>query len=267
MDARDLDARLAEARQITGAAAALARRHFEHLHRLETETKGLQDYVSAADREVEALLRERVARAFPGEGFLGEEGGLEGGTEALWVADPIDGTTNFLRGLPLFGVSLAFVQGGVTQLGIIEEPAAHATYAARRGGGATRNDAPVRVRACAGLERAVVGLGFNLRQDRDTFMACLTRLFDAGAEFRRLGSATMGLAYVAAGRLDAFWQLHLSAWDVLAGLLLVEEAGGVASDFLAADGLLRGNPVLAAGPQIASELADIVQLGLTKTMT
>lgn len=258
MDPRDLDARLAEARRITAEAAALARHHFQHLHALEVEAKGRQDFVSAADREVEALLEARLARAFPGEGFLGEEGGRRGGTQAIWVCDPIDGTTNFLRGLPLFGVSLAFVADGRTQLGIIEAPATGETYSARRGGGAFIGDARARVRPCAGMERALVGLGFNLRQDRAAFMSRLERLFDAGAEFRRLGSATMGLASVVAGRLDAFWQLHLSSWDVLAGLILVEEAGGVAFDFLSGDALERGGPVLAAAPEIASELAEIL---------
>lgn len=259
MERRDLDARLKEAKKITLEAARLARHHFEHLHRLEVEAKGLQDFVSAADREVEALLFGRLAEAFPGEGFLGEEGGLRGDPSAIWVCDPIDGTTNFLRGSALFGVSVAFVAEGQTQVGIIEEPAAHRTYAATRGGGAELNGAPLRVRPCPSLERALIGLGFNLRQDRAAFMGAIERLFDAGAEFRRLGSASMGLASVAAGRLDAFWQLHLSSWDVLAGLLLVEEAGGVAFEFLAQDGLLNGNPVLATAPEIATDLASILK--------
>lgn len=258
----ELDRRLAEAKRISGLAARRAREYFDSPKRLEVSLKGQQDWVSEADRAVEALVKEELRRSFPGEGFLGEEGGLEGDTSAIWVCDPIDGTTNFVRGMPAFAVTLAFVAEGRTQLGVTEEPAFGRTYAARRGGGAFCGEARLRVAAPASVDQAVIGLGFSLRRDRPRFLSSLDAIFDLGVEFRRIGSAAICLAYVASGHLDGFWQVHLNSWDVLSGLLLVEEAGGLCSDFLAQDGLTRGNPVLAGAGAVLSALAGPLEISV-----
>jgi myo-inositol-1(or 4)-monophosphatase len=216
--------------------------------------------VTAADREVETLIRTRVAERFAGDTVLGEEGGGDV-SDNVWVVDPIDGTTNFMRGLPEFGVSIAFVSGGRTELGVIYAPALDALYAARRGGGATKNEQAIHVRSDATFDTAVVTVGFDIKEGTAGFLERLSAILEGGAAFRRFGSASIGLASVAAGHVDAFWQMGLSAWDVLAGLLLVEEAGGAVCDF-ARDGLLGRKPTLAAAPGIADRLSAITGVPL-----
>jgi myo-inositol-1(or 4)-monophosphatase len=241
----DLDARQAFCRTLADEAAALALHYFEHRGELKVELKGPQDLVSLADREVEALIRRRVAAAFPTDAVLGEE---EGGVsaEAIWVVDPIDGTTNFLRGLPHYCVSIAFVHRQRIELGVVAAPTLKETYAARAGKGATLNGVPIRVSGCSRLDQALLGWGSSRRTPMQPNLDALAQLMTAGAEYRRLGSAALNLCQVAAGRLDTYFEAKLSSWDVLAGLLLVTEAGGLTNDFLANDGLTKGGPTLAA---------------------
>ncbi len=252
----DLDARALAALQVAQTAAELAKTQFLQLTRRGVEKKGLQDYVTAADKEIEELIQTALCARFPQDGFLGEESGGRA-AEHIWVVDPIDGTSNFLRGIPLFGVSIAFVADGQTQVGVIAEPMRGLIYSAQRGRGAYANGQRLQVGAPIGFEEAIVGVGFNLRQDRQRFFKFLEALFARGGEFRRLGAASIALTQVAQGGLDAFWQGHLASWDVLAGLLLVEEAGGVSCDFLKNDGLTQGGPVLACVPTLAAALGEL----------
>jgi myo-inositol-1(or 4)-monophosphatase len=239
-----LESRLDTALAVAAEAGALALSHFERRSELVVEYKGPQDLVSKADREVETLIRRRFAEAFPTDGMLGEEQG--GGTaRALWVVDPIDGTTNFLHGLPHWGISIAFVLDGVCELGVILAPVLKETYAARRGGGASCNGAPIRASACTSFSEALVGFGSSKRHPLDGYLQRLGKLLAAGSEYRRLGSAALNLASVACGRLEGYFELHLSSWDALAGMLLVTEAGGRCNDFLRGEGLTKGNVVLA----------------------
>lgn len=258
--------RALEARRLAAEAAAreagrIARGHFARLDELQVEEKGSQDFVSAADREVEACLKHELDRAFPGEGFLGEETGGEP-VEPLWVVDPIDGTTNFLRGIPMFAISIAFVADGRCQVGVLYEPATDRMFAATADGPATLNGRRLALRRCDSLDRAIVAFGYSERSGREPFLDRFPRVLRAHAEFRRFGAATIGLASVAAGQTDAFFQLHLSPWDVLAGLLVVERAGGVTKDFLAEDGLRRGNVTFASAPGIAAPLAALLEVPL-----
>lgn len=241
----DLDARSAFAQSLAEEAGALALQYFERRRELQVELKGPQDLVSAADREVESLIRRRVAERFPSDAVLGEE---EGGTraEALWVVDPIDGTTNFLRGLPHYCVSIAFVHQMRIELAVVSAPTLKETFAARVGHGATLNGAPIRVSPCERMDQALLAWGSSRRTPREAYLKALGQLLEEGAEYRRLGSAALNLCQVAAGRLDSFFEAQLSSWDTLAGLLLVREAGGCVNDFLANEGLTRGNAVLAA---------------------
>jgi myo-inositol-1(or 4)-monophosphatase len=241
----DLDSRWAFAQKLADEAGALAQSWFDRRSELSVEHKGPQDLVSAADRAVETLVRERVAAAFPSDKVLGEEqGGATG--DNLWVVDPIDGTTNFLRGLPHYCVALAFVHGGRTELGIVTVPSSKETFRARLGGGATMNGAAIRVAQTTRLEHALLGWGSHRRSPGGHVLAALDSLLAQGAEYRRLGSAAVNLCQVACGRLDSFYESKLAPWDALAGMLLVREAGGVTNDFLANDGLVKGNKVLAA---------------------
>lgn len=260
----ELEHRRIIAERIAREAGEVALSHFRRLDELEVEVKGRQDYVSEADRTVETCIREALAEAFPGEGFLGEETGGEV-EQPMWVVDPIDGTTNFLRGLPLFGVSIAFVRDGQTQVGVVYEPALDQMFSATRTGPATLNARTISVRPCDRLDRAIVAFGYSERSGMEPFLERFPRVIRAHAEFRRLGAATVGLASVAAGQTDAFFQMHLSPWDVLAGLLVVERAGGVVKDFLAQDGLRRGNVTFCATPGIAVELAALLEVDLSNS--
>lgn len=230
--------------------------------RLSIQAKGQRDFVTAADLAVERLIRERVAAAFPEDKVLGEEGGGEAGP-LLWVVDPIDGTTNYSHGLPGFAVSIAFCVDGRPELGVIAEPSAGALYRARRGHGAFCNAQALHVSDATGFERCLVDFGYTEKRGTEANLDLQRRLLDAGCDVRQNGSAALGLARVAAGAFDAYCELHINSWDVLAGLLLVEEAGGRTSDFLAGDGVLRGNPLLAAAPGVADKLASVAGIALS----
>jgi myo-inositol-1(or 4)-monophosphatase len=258
----ELKHRFQIANQAVDGASALARTFFEHLADLRIESKGVHDHVTAADREVEGLLRNQLIGAFPQDHFLAEEGGGEVG-DAVWVVDPIDGTNNFVRGIASFGISVAFVWNGRTEIGIIDDPIYRERFAVLRGQSPTLNGAPISVRIPQGPQDSVVQVGRG-PNDRHPLPEVLGALLDAGFEFRRTGSAALGLAHVAAGRLDAFYQSHLNAWDVLAGLLLVNEAGGVSNDFFEDEGLTRGNPTLATSRAIAHELEKITGIAVGK---
>jgi myo-inositol-1(or 4)-monophosphatase len=251
----DLDVRLSTAISVAQEAGALALGYFERREELVIEHKGPQDLVSKADREVETLIRRRFAEAFPTDGMLGEEQG--GATaRALWVVDPIDGTTNFLHGLAHWGVSISFVLDGMNELGVIYAPVLKETFVARKGGGATLNGKAIRASAVTKPSDAVIGFGSNKRHPLPQYLGILGKVLAAGSEYRRIGSAAMNLASVACGRLDGYYELHLSSWDSLAGMLLVSEAGGRCNDFLAGDGLTKGNAVLVSNAGLYDFLSE-----------
>jgi myo-inositol-1(or 4)-monophosphatase len=223
--------------------------------------KGPQDYLTESDALVEEHIRLRLGEEFPEDGFLGEEGG---GAVAprLWVVDPIDGTANFARGIPHFAISIAFVDQGRVEIGAIANPAMDETYFARRGRGATRNNAPIRAAPTKDLDSASVELGWSPRIGNDVYMRAVAAILASGANVRRSASGTLGLAYVADGRSDAYAELHINSWDCLAGLLIAREAGARINAFLANGGLSIGNPVLAAAPGIADAIAAATCISL-----
>jgi myo-inositol-1(or 4)-monophosphatase len=251
-------------RGVARDAGAIARDFWERRAALAVELKGRQDFVSVADREVEAFVRDAIARAFPGDGFLGEETAAEfdGDAARVWIVDPIDGTHNFLRGIPYWNVSIAYAEDGLRTLGAVYDPAHDELFHARRGGGAWRESAAGEARlAAAGtasLDSAIVAVGHSDRFVDPRVVALRRALMDASAAFRNFGSAALQLAHVAAGRLDAFVELELSAWDAMAGLLLVEEAGGRVAPFPGPAGLTVKAPVVASAPAIADTLAALV---------
>jgi myo-inositol-1(or 4)-monophosphatase len=222
--------------------------------------KGKQDYITEADGEIERLIIARLKARFPGDAFLGEEGGAEGQSEALWVIDPIDGTANFAHGIPHFCVSIAFMAGTELALGAIAAPMYGELYRARLGRGALLNDRPMRV-SDADIQQAVVELGWSSRRSVRSYTAMVESVLATGATFMRAGSGALGLAYVAAGRTHGYCELHINSWDTLAGLLMVREAGGWTNDFLARDGLRRGNAVLACAPGLKEALVDATGVG------
>lgn len=251
--AEDLDGREALCRDIARSAAALAKAAFA-ARSSGWVLKGPQDFLTETDAAIEAHLRAAIAGAYPDDGFLGEETGGELSGD-LWVVDPIDGTANFARGIPHYCISIAFVSGGAVQLAAIANPSAGELHFARRGRGATRNDLPIRVAPTSDYRAACVELGWSLRVPDTEYLRALGGILAEGANVRRAASGALGLAYVADGRSDAYAELHMHPWDCLAGLLLVEEAGGVTAPYLAGDGLRLGGAVLAATPAIAEGIS------------
>lgn len=258
-----LACRFLAAQAVAREAGRLARRLLADPDRLQVELKGPQDLVSAADRAVEQLIVQRLAAAFPGDSFLGEEAHASGAPEtatALWVIDPIDGTTNFVQGRPDWCISIGLLHSGQPTIGVIYDPSVDELYAASRCHGATCNGSVIRVSDRRSLAEAMIGLDHSFRTPPAAHLGHIEALLARGGEYRRNGSAALSLAHVADARLDGFAELHLHAWDVVAGIVLVREAGGWTSDFLAGDGLRHGNPLIAAAPGIRDELLALTGL-------
>lgn len=258
----DLDRRETLLRDLVRSAGEVALQGFVHRRAADIVLKGPQDFLTEADAAVERHVRARLAEAFPEDGFLGEETGLAGSGTYLWVVDPIDGTANFARRIPHFCISIALVAGNRTELGAIYNPVLDELYLARRGQGAEKDGKSIRVADTSDPRAACVELGWSTRVPNADYVGALSRILDRGANVRRGASGALGLAYVADGRSDAYAELHMHPWDCLAGLLLVEEAGGVVAPFLELGGLEHGGAVLAATPAIAGGISEVTGIAL-----
>jgi len=243
---------------IAKEAGALLLERFGRLTGAEIERKGPRDFVTAADRDAEALILRRLSQAFPGHGILAEEGGRrdDARAEATWVVDPLDGTTNFVHGIPFFCVSLALVEGGMPVLGVVHAPALRQTFWGGPGQGAWEGDRPVSVSVTPSLPDALLATGFAYDLDRlpDDNLDNLAGIARVARGIRRLGSAALDLAYVASGRLDGYWELHLNAWDVAGGAALVLAAGGRLTDFRGGADWLFGRNLVATNGMVHEEL-------------
>ncbi|MFS8037435.1 inositol monophosphatase family protein [Xanthobacter sp. AM11] len=244
------------------AGRALAR-DFGEVEQLQVSMKGPADFVSAADRKAEDTLFAELSRARPAYGFLMEERGAVEGTDPAntWVVDPLDGTTNFLHGIPIFSISLALVRNGMPVAGVIFNPVMDELYVAESGQGAYLNDRRLRVAARKKLADSVVscGLPHMGRGDHGQFNRELEKVQPQVAGLRRTGSAAIDLAWVAAGRFDAFWERNLSPWDMAAGIILVREAGGFVSDMDNGDKMLEKGHVLAGNEMIQRDLQKLLK--------
>ena len=261
MPSDELGPRLAAARRAIRRAGAIAQRYYRSSS-LIVESKGLQDSRSEADLAVEDYLRSSLGREFPTDGFFCEEGGSSGrldGGNPIWVIDPIDGTVNFVRRIPLWCVSIALVRGERVEFGLILDPSRRELFVARRGGGATLNGARLSVSGTRRLLEARVDVGFSYRRPPDLHLRGIRALLESGCEYARLGSGALGLAWVACGRYDGYWEAHINSWDAAAGILIASEAGAWTSPLLANGGLRRGNPVLACVPGIEAELRALLE--------
>lgn len=224
--------------------------------RMATSAKGAQDFLTAADGDVEGRFRTAIAELFPGDAVLGEEqGGGDG--DALWIIDPIDGTANFARGSRHWCVSIGFLWRGEPQIGVIQAPGFDECFAARLGCGATLNDAPIQAARTDSLTAASVELGWSTRLPNAVYVSRVEALMAAGASVLRSGSGALGLAHVAAGRSDGYAEGHINAWDVAAGVVIAREAGAWTSDFFTGDWRANGNAILACAPALAADLQAI----------
>jgi myo-inositol-1(or 4)-monophosphatase len=219
--------------------------------------KGHQDWLTEADGKVEAFLAQSLAAAFPEDGFQGEETGTGPAGTLTWVVDPIDGTSNFARGAPRWCVSVGLIEAGRSLAGVLVAPALGETFAARDGGGATLNGTPIRAAATTDLARGMVECGWSPRRPNEAFFTLTRGVMQAGAMLRAGGSGALGLADVAAGRIDGYIELHINLWDVAAALSILAEAGAEISPFLEGKGLTDGNPIRAAAPGVAAALRAI----------
>ena len=270
------DSRVAErydvARTIAAQAGRRAEEYFRRFRDLRIETKGPQDLVSEADREVELFIRREVASRFPEDGVVGEEFSPAKSRKCdfLWVIDPIDGTANFVRGIPMWCVVIAIVHRNQAVIGVINDAVHREQFHARRDFGAFLNDRAIRCASSGDLTSGLVGLDTSASHVANVVPTMIDRLMEQGGKFSCIGSAALGLSYVADGRLIGYAQRHLNAWDCLASLLLIDEAGGYTIDLDLARMLSRGGPVLAATPGIAKylcELSNRVFEPATGTMT
>lgn len=256
MPAQAIDRRFEAAGAIAREAGILAARLFAGRDAETFTLKGHQDYCTEADLAVEQLIKTRLGEAFPEDDVFGEEGGGTFG-DRTWVIDPIDGTANFARQIPHFCISIAFVQDGRIEIGAINQPVSGELFLARRGAGVTLNGTAIKVSSIGDIRQSTIELGWSTRRPMTDYVAMIGRLVATGAGFRRAGSGALGMAYVAAGRIEGYGELHINSWDVLAGLLMVQEAGGWANDFLAGNGLTGGNPILACTPALHEILTRI----------
>jgi myo-inositol-1(or 4)-monophosphatase len=241
-------------------------RVFGEVEQLQVSVKGPGDFVTAADLKAEKVLRAELGKARPGFGFLMEESGGEAGADGhhRWIVDPLDGTTNFLHGIPHFSVSIALERDGDIVAGIIYEPVRDEMFWAEKGAGAFLNDRRLRVSARRTLGEALIGTGipFVGRGDHQSYLLTLGAVMAATSGVRRLGVASLDLAYVAAGRFDGYWEFNLQPWDIAAGLLLVREAGGYVSDAAAGQGMLTSGDVIAANDHLHQPLTLLLRKAL-----
>ncbi len=241
-------------------------RDFGEVENLQVSRKGPADYVSEADRRAERMLHAELHKARPGFGFLMEETGARVGEDPdrRWIVDPLDGTTNFLHGIPHFAISIALEEAGEMTAGVVYEPLRDEMFWAEKGVGCYLNRRRLRVSSRRDLADAVLATGISSRAPpgKDAFLATVDITLGRTAGVRRFGAAALDLAYVAAGRYDGFWEFGLSPWDVAAGIVLVREAGGFATDIDGADKMVYGGSIVAANEPLHAPVLRMLRAGL-----
>lgn len=243
-------------------------RQINNVPNLEIETKARNDFVTVVDREAERRIIETLLTAYPDHSILGEESGSQGESDYQWIIDPLDGTTNFLHGFPQFSVSIAVAHRGKLMHAVILDPVKDELFCASRGDGATLNNRRIRVAKKTSIESALLGTGFpfRLKQHFPAFLGMLEDFFKDVADIRRAGSAALDLAYVAAGRLDGYWEIGLKPWDMAAGALIVREAGGIVSDFSGEGNYLETGNIVTGNPKLFADLLKRLQPHLTEEL-
>jgi myo-inositol-1(or 4)-monophosphatase len=247
------------------AGGDVLRRRFAHREHLSVEIKGTHDYVTAVDREAEAAVVAVLRRQAPEHAILAEEGSLGGEhAEYRWIVDPLDGTTNFIHGVPTFAVSIALEDANGLVAGAVHDPCRGETFHAHRGGGAFLNGARIACTDLDHLDGALVATGFPFREMTRLadYLAAFERFVRATSGLRRAGSASLDLVYTACGRYDGFFEVGLKSWDLAGGAIVVTEAGGVVTDVRGGPGFLQDGSVVAAGPRLHAAMLEITRATL-----
>ncbi len=249
-------------------AGDLMLKYRQRLDSIPVERKARHDYVSDVDRACEQTIREWISRHYRDHAILGEESGRTGEGDYCWIIDPIDGTSNYLRGIPHFAVSIALQVRGRIEHGVIYDPLRDELFTASRGEGAFLNNQRVRVSGRKELAQAVLGLAFPFRKRRllSAYRGMFDALFEKTEDFRRAGAASLDLAYVACGRLDGYVELALEPWDVAAGALMVQEAGGVVMDITGGERWLESGHIIAAPFKLVTPIRHAVAPHVTEGM-
>lgn len=256
------------------SAGELIFRSIERLDVISINEKDARDYVTEIDRAAEQAIIQALQKAYPTHGFMGEEGGIiQGsgdGADYQWIIDPLDGTTNFIRGVPHFAVSIACKYRGRLEHAVILDPVRQEEFTASRGRGAALNGRRIRVSNRKSLDGALLGTGFPFRDSQlehlDNYFGMFRSLVGQTAGIRRAGAASLDLAYVAAGRFDAFWEFGLSEWDMAAGALLIQEAGGLVSDFSGGHEFLEKGQIVAGNTKCFKAVLTAIQPHLTPAL-
>ena len=257
----DLAAFLAGAVAAARAAGAVIQEGARNRANLDIERKTANDFVSEIDKGAERVIIDTLSARFPGHGYKAEESGERGASRYTWLVDPLDGTTNFLHGIPYYCVSIALRIDDTVVVGVVFDPTSGRLFTAIRGNGAFLDGNPIRVSGRAGLSEAVIGTGLPFKDWHylDDYLQSLREIMQRVAGIRRPGAAALDIAYVAAGWVDGHWEKGLNAWDVGAGSLLVEEAGGAVSTFSGSTSFLNGGQIIAGSPGVHAALLDVLR--------
>ncbi len=246
-------------------AGNLIHRAADSVDHLTVTKKSHSDYVSEVDRAAEQAIITTLKEAYPNHAILAEESGPQGDSEYVWIIDPLDGTTNFLHGFPQYAVSIALQHNGVLTQAVVYDPTRNDLFTATRGSGAYLNDRRLRVSSRKDLADCLIGTGFPYTRFEhiDAYLGIMRDLMQKTSGLRRPGSASLDLAYTAAGRYDGFFEFGLKPWDMAAGCLLITEAGGMVGDPVGNDGYLKNGNVCAANPKIFAEMLKVMAAHLT----
>ena len=236
-------------------------REMDHACDISIESKGTNDFVTEVDKNAEKIIINTIKNAYPNHAFLAEETGLSGEGDFLWIIDPLDGTTNFLHGFPHFAVSIALQHKGVLDQAVIYDPLKQELFTASKGTGALLNNKKIRVTSKKSLDGALLGTGFPYNNEKAVthFIKSFKAFFPKVAGIRRAGVASLDLAYVACGRLDGFWEFALKPWDIAAGALIVQEAGGINVELMGEIDFMKTGNIISANPKMIKAMLKILR--------
>lgn len=236
---------------------------FRDRSQLQISNKAAGDYVTQVDKECEQVIVETLKTAYPSHAFLGEESGESGkeGAEFTWVIDPLDGTTNFIHGIPQFAVSIALLKDGLPLHAVVYHPIANELFTATKGKGAFLDSRRIRVSGCLTMQDALLATGFPFREgdDYDAYLKTMKAMMEKTCGLRRIGSAALDLCWTACGRFDGYWEKGIKIWDIAAGALIAREAGAFVTDFTGEGGYLKKGEIIAATPKVFPEMINIIQ--------